>query len=63
MSAVGSFGNTCTLVAMQATDVSKKVFSHRQNKLVKIKLGLQHISCFCAARCRPPEFVLIHGAI
>lgn len=37
--------------------VSKKVFSHRQNKLVKIKLGLQCISCFCARRCSPPEFV------
>lgn len=58
MSLVGCCGNTCTaLVAVQAVDVSKKVFSCRQNKLVKIKSGLQHVSCFCAGRCSPPEFV------
>lgn len=44
-------------MAVQAIDVTKKVFSHRQNKLVKINLGLWLIGCFCAARCRPPGFV------
>ena len=33
MPVVGSCGNTCTApVAVQAIDVSKKLFSHRQNK-------------------------------
>lgn len=67
MSVVGSFRNTCTaLVAVQAIDVSKKVFSHRQNKLVKIKLGLQHLIFFFLEGAVPQSLCLlqmIQGAV
>lgn len=45
-----------SLVAVHTMGVSMKIFSHRQTKLVKIKLRLQCLSYLCAGRCSSPEF-------